>query len=130
MQYYIYNNTTGIIKSVGITNIALESIQVETGFTAVEGSADKLTQKVDTINGGLISYTPPSENIDYNNRNRIARDKFLASCDWTQLSDNSLTTSKKAEWATYRQSLRDLPSTVSTFSTAYLSDSDLPTKPS
>ena len=36
--------------------------------------------------------------------------KLLAS-DWTQLSDSPLSDSKKAEWATYRQALRDIPNT-------------------
>ena len=47
---------------------------------------------------------------------REERDALLARCDWTQLSDNGLSDSKKAEWATYRQSLRDLPLTYSSAS--------------
>ena len=35
-------------------------------------------------------------------------DKLIAS-DWTQMSDSPLSESKKQEWATYRQQLRDLP---------------------
>jgi len=41
---------------------------------------------------------------------RAERDKLIASCDHTQLSDSQLTNAKKAEWATYRQALRNLPS--------------------
>lgn len=37
-------------------------------------------------------------------------DKLLRS-DWTQGADSPLSDSKKAEWATYRQALRDLPTT-------------------
>ena len=37
------------------------------------------------------------------------RDRRLASCDWTVLSDTALTTEKLAHWKTYRQRLRDLP---------------------
>jgi len=40
---------------------------------------------------------------------RPIRDGLLAKSDWTQASDSPLSTSKKTEWATYRQSLRDLP---------------------
>ena len=40
------------------------------------------------------------------------RNRLLAGSDWTQLPDNALTDSKKAEWATYRQALRDLPNTL------------------
>jgi len=35
----------------------------------------------------------------------------LANSDWTQTLDAPLTAEAKAEWATYRQALRDLPST-------------------
>ena len=44
---------------------------------------------------------------------RIERDLRLAACDWTALSDSQLSTSKKTEWKTYRQSLRDLPASSS-----------------
>lgn len=36
------------------------------------------------------------------------RNKLLAECDWTQAVDTALSDSKKAEWATYRQALRDI----------------------
>lgn len=44
---------------------------------------------------------------------RTERDGKLTESDWTQLSDAKLTDSKKAEWVTYRQALRDLPATES-----------------
>jgi len=40
---------------------------------------------------------------------RVERDKRLAACDWRASSDLTLS----SEWATYRQALRDLPSTAS-----------------
>jgi hypothetical protein len=40
---------------------------------------------------------------------RADRDKRLTACDWTQLADSPLSDSDKTAWATYRQSLRDLP---------------------
>jgi len=40
---------------------------------------------------------------------KLARNTALEDSDWTQLTDAPLTSSKKTEWATYRQSLRDLP---------------------
>ena len=42
---------------------------------------------------------------------RATRNTLLLACDWTQVAD--CTIPKKAEWATYRQTLRDFPSTVS-----------------
>ena len=41
----------------------------------------------------------------------IRNSKLFAS-DWTQLSDAPFSTSKKAEWVSYRQSLRNFPSTL------------------
>lgn len=43
---------------------------------------------------------------------RAYRNYALAMCDWTQLQDNGLTEQQKNEWASYRQQLRDLPSTA------------------
>ena len=46
------------------------------------------------------------------NNIRFNRDKLLADSDWTQLPDSPLSTSVKAQWATYRQTLRDLTDNV------------------
>ena len=43
---------------------------------------------------------------------RSERNIILKNSDWTQLTDSQLSDSKKAEWETYRQALRDLPSTA------------------
>lgn len=40
---------------------------------------------------------------------RAERNRRIAVCDWTQLSDAPLTAEQKAAWAGYRQALRDLP---------------------
>ena len=42
---------------------------------------------------------------------RTTRNALLLACDWTQMAD--CTIPKKTEWATYRQTLRDFPATVS-----------------
>ena len=42
---------------------------------------------------------------------RNKRNELLAECDWTQSRD--VTLSNDADWKTYRQALRDLPSTAS-----------------
>ncbi len=41
-------------------------------------------------------------------RVRAERDRRLAACDWTVLTDSPLTTAKKTEWKTYRTALRDI----------------------
>ena len=55
------------------------------------------------------------------------RNGLLAESDWTQAVDSALTTEKKAEWATYRTSLRDLPTHENW---PDLEDGGWPTKPS
>ena len=66
---------------------------------------------------------------------REKRDRRLAASDWTQMADSPLSDSKKAEWATYRQALREIPQkfpadvdkdTVNPFETENL----FPTRPS
>jgi len=53
--------------------------------------------------GGLVSL----------NILRKQRNSLLAESDWTQTADNALSSDKKTEWETYRQALRDLPSSAS-----------------
>ena len=62
---------------------------------------------------------------DYIGALRHLRDILLRQSDWTQFTDSPLTDSKKNEWKTYRQSLRDLPATESDPENA-----TFPTKPS
>jgi hypothetical protein len=64
---------------------------------------------------------------------RGERDGNLAASDWTQMADSPLSNSKKAEWATYRQELRDFPD-GKTKQSEFTKDSDdrivWPTQPS
>lgn len=54
--------------------------------------------------------SPPPEGsrLDYL---RHVRDALVALTDWTQAADSPLTNEQRAEWAAYRQALRDLPQT-------------------
>tara|TARA_S200000501_G_scaffold237444_1_gene222575 strand:- start:9792 stop:10166 length:375 start_codon:yes stop_codon:yes gene_type:complete len=65
---------------------------------------------------------------------RIERDIRLQETDWTVLSDAQLSADKVTEYKTYRQALRDLPSTASPALTELyeLNDASVtyPTKPS
>lgn len=61
-------------------------------------------------------------------RVRNNRSILLNDSDWTVGSDTPLSNSKKAEWVTYRQALRDLPSSY-TDDDEY-SDVVFPTPPS
>jgi hypothetical protein len=56
---------------------------------------------------------------------RSQRDGQLRGSDWTQGADTPLTAEKVAEWATYRQALRDYPAQSDKVSTL----PDWPTPP-
>lgn len=56
---------------------------------------------------------------------RNERNNLLEGSDWTQLPDSPLSDSKKTEWATYRQALRDLPTSTSDYNNV-----SYPTEPS
>jgi len=51
------------------------------------------------------------------------RNRKLKDSDWTQMPDCQLTDSKKTEWATYRQELRDIPNNLRNHKN-YISDDD------
>lgn len=106
MKYYsIYNISTGLIHTQGQSSLAdISDIVLNSGDGILEGAHDRATQKI--VDGAAVSYTP-----DFWPKVRRDRDLLLAECDWTQNSDSPLTTEKKAEWATYRQALRDVPAT-------------------
>lgn len=57
---------------------------------------------------------------------RSKRNSLLANSDWTQMADSPLTDAKKAEWATYRTALRDLPTHANW---PDLGEDDWPTQP-
>lgn len=44
---------------------------------------------------------------------RAERNRRLAACDWTQLSDAPGTEAQRTAWEAYRQALRDLPQGIS-----------------
>ena len=106
MEYTVYNIGTGLIHSHGSSQglTDLNDIILNSGDGIIEGYHDRLEYKI--INGVPTAYTP-----DINPAVRTIRNGLLEESDWTQNSDSPLTTEKKAEWATYRQALRDVPAT-------------------
>jgi hypothetical protein len=121
-NYSIYNTTTGIIHTQGQTSVnSVDDILLNEGDSIIEGDFDRATQKI--VGGVAVSYTP-----DFWPKVRRDRAFLLAGCDWTQNSDSPLTTEKKAEWATYRQALRDVP--ANNLSKTSFDDVVFPTEPS
>ena len=94
---------------------AIEAINASAKFVVLDDSIDKITW--------LESTTPiAKEDIEAKmtalassnamKRLRIERGIKLSSSDWTRLDDVGLSDAKKTEWETYRQALRDLPSSA------------------
>ena len=107
----IYEKATGFITGIKewVTETdkaaIIENIPAET-HAYKEEAAPSLQHK---WNG--TDWEPVPEPIEYALLAiRIRRRILLSNCDWTQANDSPLSDAKKAEWATYRQALRDLPS--------------------
>ena len=56
------------------------------------------------------------------------RNKLLQECDWIELNNAPLTSSKKTEWQTYRTNLRDITEGITTVEQAKAVE--FPEKPS
>jgi hypothetical protein len=120
MMYTIYDSTTGQILRVVNTN-EIES-QIGQGESFIEGEFDDVTYYIK--NDTAVEIPPqPSQysTFDFPTKQWVltpdlaiadvltARNKLLFSTDWTQIPNNPLTSEMQAEWATYRQQLRDIP---------------------
>jgi hypothetical protein len=57
------------------------------------------------------------------------RESLLMLSDWTQMPDSPLSDSVKAAWATYRQAVRDLPTTIVWANIDTMHDIDWPMRP-
>lgn len=121
ISYTKYITATGVIVGSGVTNSQLSDIPLENSQSIIEGVFD--VEKYKIIDGEAVEQT-----IDFWIAVRIERNNLLSESDWTQMSDSPLSDSKKTEWATYRQSLRDLPTTNSSASS--YDDVIFPSKPS
>lgn len=109
MKNYIIYNSDGDILRVGIcSNDNDFSLQAGEGEFILEGTANDVTQKI--VDGQIVNKTQSVDTSALASEVREERKIILDWCDWTQSPDSPLSDSKKAEWAAFRQALRDLPS--------------------
>jgi len=80
-----------------------------------EEEAASMLAEIETANTAMLETS-----------NRETRNELLAESDWTQMPDSPLTDEAKTSWATYRTSLRNLPTHENWPS---LEDADWPTQP-
>lgn len=102
--FTIYNLETGEIEHSTTTVAEINEVGLLDEQGIIEGDYQPNEYKI--VNGEAVIRTDNVLEILRNKRNELLRQS-----DWTQVNDSPLSDSKKQEWATYRQSLRDLPST-------------------
>lgn len=104
-------NDDGDVVCTQTCTVGLESVSQPEGATNwIVGTPQQIrgARVVDgAIVEGAIQELPIAEQV------RRIRNSRLLQCDWTQAVDSPLSDSKKAEWATYRQALRDMPTNLS-----------------
>ena len=102
------------------------------------GSHDTVMSGAHTMSETAITFTISNHDRSGRVANQpiyyTIRDQKLKDSDWTGFADSPLSDEKKAEWATYRQALRDLPESASPKhgnieSDGYVTNVTWPTKP-
>lgn len=106
-MYVTYDITTG-----AISGWSSKLSTPQSGYAVVESSDfNEANHRYYNEDTGVFSGPTDEEKNDlYLQGIRILRNKLLSESDWTQANDSPLSASKRTEWATYRQALRDLPS--------------------
>ena len=118
--FTVYDLTTGEIDHSTTTVATINEVGLQEGQGIIEGSYQ--ANEYIVIDGEAVVRTDNILEIL-----RLKRDALLTESDWTQVSDSPLIDAKKTEWATYRQELRDLPSSHQ--STTNFDDVVFPTQP-
>jgi hypothetical protein len=118
--FTVYDLATGQIEYSTTTVAAINEVGLQEGQGIIEGNYQANEHIV--VDGEAVARTDNILEIL-----RLKRDALLTESDWTQVNDSPLSDTKKAEWATYRQELRDLPSSHQ--STTNFDDVVFPTQP-
>lgn len=121
-NYILYHTDTGFIESVLRLTPASKQKMLDNnpGIAFMPGTVADVNKV--QMN---VSVTPhfieakPEKVINIPQYVRQERTKRLQLCDWTQTADSPLNDAKKAEWATYRQALRDMPANSANWATIY-----------
>jgi hypothetical protein len=114
MKYILYSKTTGRIEqNISLTdNSKARMLEANSDLGMIAGELQDLDKWV--INTDTLAIEDaPAIVINVQAHIRILREEYLKATDWTVGVDSPLSDSKKAEWVTYRQALRDMPNTYS-----------------
>lgn len=112
MYRIIYHRDTGLIERCIDMNdeMLAKNLANNPHWAYLDGYIDNASKKQVNLDTMQIEDRPPFQpNVsDYI---RSKRANLLRNSDWTQMPDSPLSAAKKAEWAAYRQALRDMPDT-------------------
>ena len=97
-----------LILNNEVVDVVDTAFEVHSSFTWMDCDDDSVTTDWTLVDGVLTKPDNSIKDADWL-KLRSSRDVKLGRCDWTQANDSPLSTSKKTEWQTYRQALRDLP---------------------
>lgn len=97
-------------KEVHGDNIPTPNVELTDEQWEQATSGNQKTGRWKWINGQHTFVLHTQEQLDKAELSRVRteRDSLLIRSDWTQIPNNPLTAEKQAEWAEYRQKLRDI----------------------
>lgn len=91
----------------------IDELYAEGERQAAENAANPPNDIAKTLVGLTTAQAVQLRLDNYIDLLRQTRNQLLLESDWTQGADSVLNSTKKAEWQTYRQSLRDITSGIS-----------------
>ena len=106
----------------------IDELYAEGERQAAENAANPTDDIAKTLVGLTTAQAVQLRLDNYIDLLRQTRNQLLLESDWTHGIDSPLDSSKKTEWQTYRQSLRDITSGIS--SVTDVENITWPTKPS
>ena len=132
MNFIFYDSNGDIIRSGMRSENGRNIIDVRPGETMLEVSEPiSNPERYKVVDGAVVSKSDSElqsiDNAAFAKMIKEDRNKELFRTYWNQLPLGPLSYSKKAEWATYRQTLRDLPTNSNW---PNLQEGDWPAEPS
>jgi len=130
MYRIIYKTDTGKIESCRRMSDSILTLQLQQApnLASIDGYVPNCMEyKINLETLEVESQENPFATFDINKWMRERRNNLLKQSDWTQGDDSPLSDSKKTEWQTYRQALRDVP--ANNTSATVREDITWPTKP-
>lgn len=109
MYRTLYDKNTGkilICRKIS-DKILSEQLALNPEQACIDGYTDDINNKKVDLETLQIVDKPTV--VNHTGYTRRKRDLLLMECDWTQAVDSPLSAEKRAEWATYRDTLRNIP---------------------